>query len=433
MLKRVRNHLARTKPGVSQEPSAAQEPSALMSIDMILLGSVFALLAIGLVLVGSASMDVSQETFGDPAKIVLKQLVFMVVGLVVMAVMTLMPMNRIRQFSWVGLLIAFSLLLLVLVVGREINGSVRWIPLGFFNLQASEVAKLCVVIYMSGYLVRHLDEVRTQWSGFIKPMVVMFGLALLLLAEPDLGALVVLTVAVMGMIFMAGARFHQFLAMIGVVILLIVLLIWMEPYRMARITSYMDPWAHAYGSGYQLTQALIAFGRGAWFGQGLGNSIQKLFYLPEAHTDFVFAVLAEEFGVIGSLLILGLFLFVAWRSLHIGSRAESKGLLFHAYVAYGIALLFASQAFINIGVNTGLLPTKGLALPLISYGGSSMIVNCMAFGILFRIDHERRLAKAVEEKPVAGRKASEQKARQELERTVETTSQGIVGGRRRYV
>ncbi len=397
-----------------------------MSIDMVLLGAVLALLAIGLVMVGSASMDVSSATYGDPLRVVLKQFLFMGVGLLAMGLMMLLPISRMQQMSWMGLLIAFFLLVVVLAVGREINGSVRWIPLGFFNLQASEVAKLCVVIYLAGYLVRHLEEVRTQWSGFIKPMLVMAGLALLLLAEPDLGALVVLTVAVMGMIFMAGARFHQFLVMIAGVIILIGLMIWMEPYRMARITSYMDPWAHAFGSGYQLTQALIAFGRGAWLGEGLGNSIQKLFYLPEAHTDFVFAVLAEEFGVVGSLLLLALFLFVAWRSLQIGSRSEDKGLLFHGFVAYGIALLFASQALINIGVNTGLLPTKGLALPLISYGGSSLIVNCLAFGILLRIDVERRQAKAVEVKPVAGRKAvSGLKA---TEKTLERKSSGAAGG-----
>ncbi|WBA80232.1 putative lipid II flippase FtsW [Endozoicomonas sp. GU-1] len=403
MLKRVRHSF------LTEKESIEQKGSRSTNVDMTLFGAVLALLAIGLVMVGSASMDVSSATFGDPFRVVFKQFLFMVVGLGAMGVMMLVPVSRIQQLSWVGLLVAFFLLVLVLIVGREINGSVRWIPLGFFNLQASEVAKLCVVIYLAGYLVRHLDEVRTRWSGFIKPMLVLSGLALLLLAEPDLGALVVLTVAVMGMIFMAGARFHQFLVMIAGVIILIVLLIWMEPYRMARITSYMDPWAHAFGSGYQLTQALIAFGRGAWLGEGLGNSIQKLFYLPEAHTDFVFAVLAEEFGLIGSLLLLGLFLFVAWRSLQLGSRAEARGMLFHGFVAYGIALLFACQALINISVNTGLLPTKGLALPMISYGGSSLIVNCLAFGILLRIDFERRLTKATEVKPVAGRKAQEQK------------------------
>ena len=373
-----------------------------VEIDTVLLGAVLTLLIIGLVMVGSASMDVSSATFADPLRIVLKQLVFVVIGLISMASMMLLPVRRVQQFSWAALVVSFLLLILVLLVGREINGSVRWIPLVFFNLQASEVAKLGVIIYMAGYLVRHLDEVRTRVSGFTKPMVVMTFIALLLLAEPDLGAVVVLTVAVMGMIFMARARVLHFLVLIGIVVGLIALLIWVEPYRMARITSYMDPGANAFGSGYQLTQALIAFGRGGWWGEGLGNSIQKLFYLPEAHTDFVFAVAAEELGVFGSLLLLSLFLLVGWRSLQLGFHTQEKGMLFHGFVAYGIALLFVSQALINIGVNTGLLPTKGLALPLISYGGSSLIVNCLAFGMLLRIDYERRVAESVV--PEAGRK-----------------------------
>lgn len=408
MLKRVRHSLLNKR--ALGEDASGQDESMFMGFDTVLLGAVLALMAIGLVMVGSASMDVSSATFGDPLRIVLKQLLFMVAGLLVMGVMVFIPVRRIQRMNWVALLLAFFLLLVVLFVGREINGSIRWIPLGFFNLQASEVAKLCVVIYMAGYLVRHLDEVRTCWSGFIKPMGVLFLIAVLLLLEPDFGALVVLTGAVMGMIFMAGARLLPFFAMFLLVALGIALLVFLEPYRMARLTSYMDPWANAFGSGYQLTQALIAFGRGAWLGEGLGNSIQKLFYLPEAHTDFVFAVLAEELGALGSLLLLGLFLFVAWRSLQLGSRSEQKGLLFHGFVAYGIALLFAIQALINIAVNTGLLPTKGLALPLISYGGSSLIVNCLAFGILLRIDYERRLTKAEEIRPVAGQKSNERKS-----------------------
>ena len=400
MLGKVRNRLRASAP---QDLVAAPR----FNLDMPLMSAVLLLLAAGLVLVGSASMDVACAVYGDPFRLVMKQLVFIAVGLVVMGVVMKVPVNIIRQYSWVGLLMGYFLLIAVLVVGREINGSVRWISLGFFNLQASEVAKLSVVIYMAGYLVRHLKEVRTRWSGFMKPLAVMFGLAFLLLAEPDLGALVVLTIAVMGMIFMAGARFHQFLVVIVGLAGLIFLLIWIEPYRMARMASFMDPWADAFGSGYQLTQALIAFGRGGWFGEGLGNSIQKLFYLPEAHTDFVFAVLAEEFGAIGSLLLLAVFLFVSWRTLQLGSRAESKGLLFHGFLAYGIALLFFSQVFINVGVNTGLLPTKGLTLPLISYGGSSIIVNCMAFGVLFRIDYERRMMDKVGKRS-AGRRRYQQ-------------------------
>ncbi len=381
---------------------------AQAGIDIVLLSAVLSLLAIGLVMVGSASMDVSGDIFGGPLQVVSRQLLFTVIGLLVMAGAMLFPTDYIRQWSWVGLVVASVLLVLVLLVGREINGSTRWIPLGFFNLQASEVAKLGVVIYMAGYLVRHLEQVRSSWWGFLKPLVIMVLIGAALLAEPDLGALVVLAIAVMGMIFMAGMPLIQILGMIALASAAVGLLIMVEPYRMARITAFTDPWAHAYGSGYQLTQALIAFGRGAWFGEGLGNSIQKLFYLPEAHTDFIFAVLAEEFGVVGSLSVLALFMFVIWRSLQVGTRAEAKGMLFCAYLAYGITLLFASQVLINLGVNTGALPTKGLALPMISYGGSSLLINCLAFGILLRIDYERR--QATQSQPVAADKVKEHKA-----------------------
>ena len=381
---------------------------AQAGIDIVLLSAVLSLLAIGLVMVGSASMDVSGDIFGGPLQVVSRQLLFTVIGLLVMAGAMLFPTDYIRQWSWVGLVVASVLLVLVLLVGREINGSTRWIPLGFFNLQASEVAKLGVVIYMAGYLVRHLEQVRSSWWGFLKPLVIMVLIGAALLAEPDLGALVVLAIAVMGMIFMAGMPLIQILGMIALASAAVGLLIMVEPYRMARITAFTDPWAHAYGSGYQLTQALIAFGRGAWFGEGLGNSIQKLFYLPEAHTDFIFAVLAEEFGVVGSLSVLALFMFVIWRSLQVGTRAEAKGMLFCAYLAYGITLLFASQVLINLGVNTGALPTKGLALPMISYGGSSLLINCLAFGILLRIDFERR--QATQSQPVAADKVKEHKA-----------------------
>ena len=373
-------------------------------IDVPLFAAVLGLLAIGLVIVSSASMDVSASTYGNPFWIVAKQVIFILAGLTCMLVMMTIPIENIYRHSVVALFIAGALLVLVLIVGREINGSKRWIPLGFFNLQASEVAKVCVVIYLAGYLVRQLDEVRAQFSGFIKPVAVFLIIAGLLLAEPDFGSVVVLGVAVMGMIFMAGARLHQFIGMMILAVIGIICLVVWEPYRMARLTSYMDPWADAYGSGYQLTQALIAFGRGAFMGEGLGNSIQKLFYLPEAHTDFVYAVLAEELGFIGAVSVVIAFVFISWRSIQVAVRAEQKGLLFHAFVAHGIALLFASQSLINIGVNAGLLPTKGLALPLISYGGSSLIMNCLAFGILLRIDYERRLAKVVKEPVIAGRK-----------------------------
>lgn len=372
-------------------------------IDLPLLSAVVGLLVTGLVMVSSASMGEADSIYGNSLYILIKQGIFVAGGLMCMLFMMLIPVSKVEQYSWVSLFIGISLLVLVLVVGREINGSTRWIPLGVFNLQASEAAKLCIVVYLAAYLVRRLDDVRSKWGGFFRPMVILVASALLLLMEPDLGAVVVLMTAAMGMIFMAGARKLQFAVLMVLLGLSIVVLVWVEPYRMARITSYLDPWANAYGSGYQLTQALIAFGRGEWFGVGLGNSIQKLFYLPEAHTDFVFAVLAEEFGLFGCTLVLMLFLFVSWRVLQIGFRCEQKGLLFHGFIAYGFALLFGCQALINIGVSTGMLPTKGLALPLISYGGSSLLVNCLAFGLLLRIDYERRLYK-VEEKPAVRRR-----------------------------
>ncbi|MCW7553574.1 putative lipid II flippase FtsW [Endozoicomonas gorgoniicola] len=374
-------------------------------IDLPLLGAILALLVVGLVMVSSASMSESDSIYNNSMYILFKQCLFVGGGLCCMLFMLLVPVRKIQQHSWHSLAMGIGLLVLVLFFGREINGSVRWIPLGVFNLQASEAAKLCIVVYLADYLVRRLPEVRTQWIGFLKPLAVLIASAMLLLVEPDLGAVVVLMTASMGMIFMAGARKAQFTVLIILLGLAVGLLIWIEPYRMARLASYLDPWGNAFGSGYQLTQALIAFGRGEWFGVGLGNSIQKLFYLPEAHTDFVFAVLAEEFGVFGCTVVVLLFLFISWRILQIGFRCEQKGLLFHGYVAYGFALLFGGQALINIGVNTGLLPTKGLALPLISYGGSSLLINCLAFGFLLRIDYERRLFN-VKDKPAEQRRRS---------------------------
>lgn len=389
-------------------PEFNSKDSKTSKVDLPLLGAVLALLVTGLVMVSSASMSESDSIYGNSMYILLKQCIFVSGGLFCMLFMLLVPVRKIEQYSWVSLFVGISLLVIVLIVGREINGSVRWIPLGIFNLQASEAAKLCIVVYLAAYLVRRLDEVRSQWGGFLKPLLILIVSATLLLLEPDLGAVVVLVAASMGMIFMAGAPKIQFSVLFFLLLLAVGLLIWIEPYRMARLTSYWDPWGNAFGSGYQLTQALIAFGRGEWFGVGLGNSIQKLFYLPEAHTDFVFAVLAEEFGAFGSAVVVMLFLFVSWRVMQIGFRCEQKGLLFHGYVAYGFALLFGGQALINIGVNTGLLPTKGLALPLISYGGSSLLINCLAFGLLLRIDYERRLFKVKDKPARRGRSAVSQ-------------------------
>ncbi len=375
------------------------------SLDIPLLAAIAVLMVIGLVMVSSASMEIADSLYEKPLYIIVKQLVFVLAGIGLMAGALILPVSVVHRFSWLSLFISMILLVVVLFA-REINGSTRWIPLGIFNLQASEAAKLLIVIYMAAYLDRRLEEVRTRFSGFFKPLLILGSAACLLLLEPDLGSLVVLMSAAMGMIFLAGAKKVQFVGIAVVLLLLIALMIYIEPYRLARVTSFLEPWSeeNRYGSGFQITQAQIAFGRGEWLGVGLGNSLMKLFYLPEAHTDFIFAILAEELGLLGAMLVLALTLFIAWRALHIGQRAEQKGMMFHGFLAYGIGLLYGTQALINMGVSTGLLPTKGLALPLISYGGSSLLITSVAFGLLLRIDYERRRVNVEQTEKKRGRK-----------------------------
>jgi cell division protein FtsW len=290
------------------------------------------------------------------------------------------------------LLAAFGLLVLVLIpgIGREVNGARRWIGFGAFNVQPSEIAKVFVVVYLAGYLVRRQEEVRESWMGFFKPFVVLLPMAGLLLLEPDFGATVVMMGSAMAMLFLGGVGMLRFGLMVALAVGAVFVLVQTQEYRLQRLITFTDPWADQYGSGYQLTQALIAFGRGEWFGVGLGNSIQKQFYLPEAHTDFVFSVLAEELGFVGALATLALFVFVCVRGLYIGLWAEKAKQFFSAYVAYGLSFLWIGQFLINIGVNTGLLPTKGLTLPFLSYGGSSLVICCVSLAVLLRIEWERR-------------------------------------------
>ena len=287
----------------------------------------------------------------------------------------MIPMAEVQKHSGRLLLIAAVLLVLVLLpgIGREVNGAKRWIGVGLFNVQPSELAKVFAVTFLAAYLVRRQKQVREKWMGFFAPFFVLLPIAGLLLLEPDFGATVVMFGAAGGMLFLGGVGMFRF----GILILLAAAAVYglvQDPYRWARITNFSDPWADQFGAGYQLSQALIAFGRGEWLGVGLGNSVQKQFYLPEAHTDFVFSVLAEELGLVGALLTVALFVFVGVRSLYIGLWAERSRQFFSAYVAYGLALLWIGQILINIGVNVGLLPTKGLTLPFLSYGGSSLII-----------------------------------------------------------
>ncbi|MCH8531330.1 MAG: putative lipid II flippase FtsW [Saccharospirillum sp.] len=366
-------------PLLNDRMSDAFQP--LWHFDRWLMGSALALVFIGVIMIASASIDVSQQRFGVPYHYLIRHLVYLVLGVAMVAVMAVVPMRLWQSVSWLLLFGAMALLVLVLIpgIGREVKGSWRWISLGPVGFQPSEVGKLALILYVGAYLVRRRDEVVSKLSGFLKPLLVMSVMLFLLLIQPDFGTVVVVMGTVLGMLFLGGVRAaHFFLALI-IASVAVVFMAFNQSYRVQRLLSFMDPWApeNVYGSGYQLTQSLIAFGRGEWIGVGLGNSMQKLFYLPEAHNDFILAIIGEELGLIGVLTILTLFSILISRMFFVGRLAEKKGYLFGAFVSYGIAILFAIQVFINVGVNTGLLPTKGLTLPFVSAGGTSLLM-CMA-------------------------------------------------------
>ena len=362
-----------------------------MSINPLLLVSSL-LLSCGLLMMTSASVEIASSQYGDPFFHFKRQAVFAFIGVVALLITINIPLRLWRALSWFLLMGSFALLLLVLIpgVGRVVNGSARWIDLGFFNLQPSELAKVFIVIYLAAFLERHLIEVRENWSGFIKPMGVIAAAVILLHFEPDHGAMVILLLTAFCMIFLAGAKFYRFVLMLLICVGAITYLAITKPYVMLRFSSFLNPWAaeNVYGGGYQLTQALIAFGRGEWVGMGLGNSIQKLYFLPEAHNDFVLAIIGEELGIFGVLTVVALFCALVYLAFRIGKAAQAKGALFPAFLAFGLGLLIAGQALINIGVNIGLLPTKGLTLPFMSYGGASLIVSCFMVGLLLRIQYE---------------------------------------------
>jgi len=356
------------------------------------------LMTIGLLMMTSASVEIANSQYGDPFFFLKRQVFFTVLALLIALGTLLVPMRFWYGVSALLIVASYVLLALVLVpgVGHEVNGSSRWINLGFYNLQPSEMAKLFMVFYLAAYLERRRDEVIGTWTGFLKPMLLLVLAIVLLHFEPDHGAMVIMIGTCFSMIFLAGAKLQRFALVLLVCVAGVVALAIMKPYVLDRFESFMNPWAaeYVYGEGYQLTQALIAFGRGGWFGEGLGNSIQKLYFLPEAHTDFVLAIVAEEFGLLGVSVVIGLFIALIAQAFSIGKKVEVTGDLFPAYVAYGIAMLFASQALINVGVNIGLLPTKGLTLPFLSYGGNSLLVSCFMVAILVRIQYEHSQSSA---------------------------------------
>lgn len=360
------------------------------TLDIPIFCSALLILGVGLLMVTSASMVISEQQFGTPFHFLMRQLIHVSIGVVISFFVLRIDLNQWQRsgFIWLGLSIALLVLVLVPGIGRHVNGSVRWIYLGPISLQVSELAKFSVILYLAGYLVRRAEEVQTSVTGFIKPMIVLGLMAFFLLLEPDFGATAVIMATALAMMFLAGVRLWQYAVMFSGVAMALAVLAITSPYRVARLTTFMHPWANQFDSGYQLTQSLIAFGRGGVFGVGLGDSIQKLFYLPEAHTDFLFAVLAEELGLIGELSIIALFCILIGRVMWLGRKAYEVGQPFAAYFSYGLGLWLAFQAMVNIGVNAGLLPTKGLTLPLMSYGGSSIIINCMVIAILLRISSD---------------------------------------------
>ncbi len=366
--------------------SAVVKPREV-ALDYALLGTLIGLAVLGALMVDSASVSVAD----DPLFYFERHVAAIGIGACGMLVMLVLPTEIWYRLNWLLLVAAFALLLAVLVpaLGHAVNGSRRWLLVGPVTLQASEPARLCVLLYIASYAVRRSGELAASLVGLVKPMLIVGAVGALLLLEPDFGAAVVLTATSLGVLFVAGARLRDFLLAVTVGGAVMTVLAVSSAYRVARLMKFLDPWSDPYAGGFQLTQSLIAIGRGGWSGVGLGESVQKLFYLPEAHTDFVFAVLVEELGFVGATIVIALFAVVVYRAIVIGREALRSGRSFQGLVAIGIGLTLGFEAFINIGVNAGLLPTKGLALPLLSYGRSSTVVTLVAFGLLLRIHHEQ--------------------------------------------
>lgn len=353
-------------------------------IDPILSISFVFLITIGLLMLASASMPLAENTFNAPFYYFHNQALCLLIGL---AILITMLFVRIELWYRVAELLLYSslvLLFLVLLLGSEINGAKRWLSLPGFNLQISEIYKFSFVIFLAKYLNSYAKDLQNDIKVLVQPVIIAVVASVLLLAEPDFGATVVVLLTFTGVIFLAGMPLRPLIILLGLAVIGLAALAVFTPYRFARLTSFLHPWDNAFGSGYQLTQALIAYGRGDWFGIGLGGSIQKLFFLPEAHTDFIFAILTEELGLIGALVVILLYLVLIIRIFQYGIEAQKRNLLFHSYLCYGTAFYLTAQAFISIGVNLGLLPTKGLTLPFISYGRSSLIINCMFIGLMLR-------------------------------------------------
>jgi len=368
----------------------------LQNIDKALLIAIIALLMGGMVMLVSASMPFAEKSLDDPFAYLYKQSSAVFLGIIASLIFFLTPTQYWEKLGILTPIFAIGLLSLVFIpdLGVTVNGATRWVKLGPLpNIQVVEPARLLFFLYIAGYCVRQQEQLRMTFVSFLKPMIFIIPACLLLLLQPDFGSTVVLLMVTATLFFVAGFKFRYFIVLVIALVGILGLLAYISPYRMARITSFMNPWDDPFNSGYQLTQSLIAIGRGQWFGVGLGEGVQKLFYLPEAHTDFIFAVIAEELGLIGSLSIIGLYAVLIWRIFSIALKAINSKRIYQGYLSFSIAIWFATQVIINIGVNMGLLPTKGLTLPLISYGRSSMIITLITLSIVLRIGCENPTTK----------------------------------------
>ena len=373
-------------------------------IDLILLSLFFVLSFSGLLILASASVHFSDSIYGNPSAIFNRQLFYFFLGLFGLLIFFILPLNFWTSYDRLLITLGFTLLLLVFVpgIGFEVNGANRWIRVAGFGLQPSEIMKFLSILYVSCYSVRRIREIQSHWIGFFRPAIIIVSIISIILIQPDLGSSAVIFASVLGVLFVAGVKIKQFfiVALLGLVA--VTLMIVFVPWRWERIISFIDPWSDPWGSGYQLTLSLMSIGRGDWFGVGLGQGLMKMGYLPDAHTDFIFSVIVEEMGILGGFIIVALLFGLSFRIFYIGRESLLKKNYFGFYFSYGVALLLGLHTFINVGVACGLLPTKGLTLPLISAGGTNLIIVCLMIGLILRVDYENKISMPV---PIIKRRA----------------------------
>ena len=374
-------------------------------LDMRLLLPVLALLSIGLIMVASASFSFAEHRLGDQLFFFKRHLAYLLIAAGAMAVGFFVSPSVWANYGRLWIMLAVFLLIIVLIpgIGRKVNGSRRWLAFAGFTLQVSELVKVATVVFLAAHLEKHRDTLSDDWREFFKLIAVIVVLSILLLMEPDFGSAVTLSCTFMALLFLGGSHIRQFSLVFAAGLLAIGALAYTAPYRLERLATYLDPWADPFNAGYQLIQSLIAFGRGEWFGVGMGQSVQKMLYLPEAHTDFVIAIFAEEFGFVGVLCLMSLYVLLILRALQLGKLAIGRKNWYAAFVLIGFGLLLSGQTFINLGVNAGLLPTKGLTLPFVSYGGSSLLVCCAMIGMMLRFAHEFQSPAAAVRRPRYGK------------------------------